>query len=161
MSLDYRPLQWPQTCRHNNNIGQQFLDLQRNIGLTTAQHPPCVKSHCRQAKLPVAAASCAGLAPLFAKLFPGRPASSTRYLTHVSFPARAAWCTGEAPRRSFTSPFSTFSANCTFRVCTSPCLAARSVRSTTMTWLRVGNSLKIFNTTPYRWVYGISVLCWL
>lgn len=101
--------------------------------LTSGRHPPWVSSHCKQAKLPVAAASCAGLAPLFARQFPGRPASSTRKRRQFSFPARAAWWTGDAPSTSLTSSVSAFAANCALRVWTSPCLAASSVLSPSAT----------------------------
>lgn len=97
--------------------------------LTCGRHPPWVSSHCKQARLPVAAASCAGFAPLLARQFPSSPASSTRNRRQVSFPARAAWWTGEAPNTSLTSGVSAFCANCNLSVCTSPCLAASSAAS--------------------------------
>jgi len=101
--------------------------------LTSGWHPPWVSSHCKHARLPVAAASCAGLAPLFARQLPASPASSTRKRRQVSLPARAAWWTGEAPSPSLMSPVSAFCANCNFRVCTSPRLAASSASSSSTT----------------------------
>ncbi|XP_060234960.1 uncharacterized protein LOC132652928 [Meriones unguiculatus] len=47
-------------------------------GLTCTRQPPCVSSHCKQERYPVAAASCAGVAPLRARAAAGRAASSTR-----------------------------------------------------------------------------------
>lgn len=103
--------------------------------LTSGRHPPWVSSHCKQARLPVAAASWAGLAPLFATQLPGSPASSTRNRRQDNFPARAAWCAGVAPSASLTSPVRDLAAKCSLRIWRSPWRAASSVLSTSSTMM--------------------------
>lgn len=135
----------------------------RPFPLTCRPQPPSRTSQHSSARLPVAAASCAGVAPLWARWLPGSWARCTRNLTQARWPARAAWCTRPAPRASvMPGPRAPASSSCS-RVARSPSWAATSARCSSILWPRPPGRLYVAHAQAWASCFrrGQSSRLWL
>lgn len=94
--------------------------------------PPSCTSHCSSRMLPVAAASCAGVALFEARGSAPSPSSLTRNCRQSRRPHLAAWCTGPAPWASVMPGERWPEEASSFRAARSPARAAWMVRWSTM-----------------------------